>query len=174
MISRLAIAAVVLALAGCNQGDKAEIPPPAAFDPNAIAHFCGMAVGEHTGPKGQIWVGGELKPVWFTSVRGTLAFTFLPEEPKDVRAIYVSDMAKAPSWEQAVAGGWVDARQAFFVIGADVAGGMGETEVVPFSDQGVAASYAALHGGRVARFADIAAQDVLGYSVSSNTASTVR
>ena len=94
-----------------------------------------MNVLEHPGPKGQIILASRIEPVWFSSARDTFSFTMLPEEPKDIRAIYVSDMAKAPSWEQPGANNWVDAKQALFVVGSRIKGGMGADEAVPFSDR---------------------------------------
>ena len=94
-----------------------------------------MNVLEHTGPKGQIILASRKEPVWFSSARDAISFTMLPEEPKDIRAIYVSDMAKAPNWEKPGADNWVDAQQAFFVIGSRMQGGMGGDEAVPFSDK---------------------------------------
>ena len=68
--------------------------------------------------------------------RGTRSRSrMLPEEPKDIRAIYVSDMAKAPNWDKPGATNWVDAKQASFVIGSRMKGGMGGDEAVPFSDR---------------------------------------
>ena len=86
----------------------------------------------------------------------------LPEEPKDIRAIYVSDMARAPSWEQPGANNWVDAKQALFVIGSRVKGGMGADEAVPFSNREAADKFAAENGGRVMRFAEVPRDYVLG------------
>ena len=108
--------AVVL-LAGCNRdaGDVA-IPPPAALNSAAMGVFCGMNVLEHPGPKGQIITASRIDPFWFTSVRDTVAFTLMPDQPRDIRAIYVSDMGRAPSWDEPGATNWVDARKAFFVI----------------------------------------------------------
>ena len=71
----------------------------------------------------------------------------LPEEPKDIRAIYVSDMGRAPSWEKPGATNWVDAKQATFVIGSRMKGGMGADEAVPFSDKAAAEDFAE-NGGR--------------------------
>ena len=158
---RLVLAILVL-LAGCGQGHKADAPPPAPYDPEAIAHFCGMALGEHPGPKGQIWLDDQKQPLWFASVHDTLAFTFLPEEPKDIRAIYVTDMARAPSWRQAELGGWLDARKAFFVLGSGASGGMGAPEAVPFSEWAAAEAFAKQRGGRVVDFDGIVAGDILG------------
>jgi copper chaperone NosL len=89
----------IAGLAGCNE-EVAQAPPqPRELTPAAIGHYCGMNVPEHAGPKGQIILASRIDPIWFSSARDAIAFMMLPEEPKDVRAIYVSDMAKAPSWE---------------------------------------------------------------------------
>ena len=104
----------------------------------AIGHYCGMNVLEHSGPKGQIILASRKDPVWFSSARDAISFTLLPEEPKDIRAIYVSDMAKAPTWDKPGANNWVDAKQASFVIGSRKQGGMGGDEAVPFSDRSAA------------------------------------
>ena len=107
----------IVGLAGCNEEVAQAPPPPHELTPAAIGHYCGMNVLEHAGPKGQIILASRTDPIWFSSARDAIAFTMLPEEPKDIRAIYVSDMAKAPSWEDPGANNWVDARQALFVIG---------------------------------------------------------
>lgn len=167
MNARTVLVVAVLALCACDQGKKAEMPPPAPYDAQATAHFCGMTLGEHGGPKGQIWVDDQSKPYWFTSVHDTIAFTLLPEEPKDVRAIYVNDMAKAPSWAQAELGGWIDAKKAFFVVESGVKGGMGTPEEVPFSEQGAAEAFAREHGGRVVGFDGIPRDHILGGGVDS-------
>ena len=122
------------ALGACQR--EAEAPPaPFAMTEEAMGRYCGMNILEHAGPKGQISLAKYDEPVWFSSVRDAIAFTMLPEEPKDIRAIYVSDMAKAPTWDEPGADNWVDARQAFFVIGSSRKGGMGAAEAVPFSTE---------------------------------------
>ena len=121
----------------------------------AIGHYCGMNVLEHPGPKGQIFVASLMEPVWFSSARDTLAFTMLPEEPKDIQAIYVSDMGKAPSWDKPGADNWVEARRALFVIGSRIESGMGADEAVPFSDRTAAEKFAAENGGRIVGFDEV-------------------
>ena len=113
----------IVGLAGCNEEVAQAPPPPHELTPAAIGHYCGMNVLEHAGPKGQIILASRTDPIWFSSARDAIAFTMLPEEPKDIRAIYVSDIAKAPSWEDPGANNWVDARQALFVIGKQGAKG---------------------------------------------------
>jgi copper chaperone NosL len=153
---------VGLALAGCNEENIAELPPAHELTDSAIGNYCGMKLVEHSGPKSQIILASREEPVWFSSARDAFAFTMLPEEPKDIRAIYVSDMAKAPSWEKPGATNWVDARRAFFVIGSRLKGGMGADETVPFSDKGAAEKFTAENGGRVVLFADMPRDYVLG------------
>ena len=102
----LALLAVLFA-AGCGDDDAADAPPPVALTQDAIGHFCGMSLVEHPGPKGQILLRGNDKPVWFSSARDAIAFTYLGEEAKAIRAIYVSDMGRAESWKcRAPPTGW--------------------------------------------------------------------
>ena len=164
-MKRHAIALALLAavsLAGCGKKQAAELPPPREMTAEAIGHYCGMDLLEHPGPKGQIFAASLIEPVWFSSVRDAIAFTMLPDEPKDIQAIYVSDMAKAPSWEKPGAANWVEARKAVFVIGSRLKGGMGNDEAVPFSDRGAAEKFAADNGGRIVAFADVPRDYVLG------------
>jgi copper chaperone NosL len=93
----------------------------------------------------------------------------LPEEPKDISAIYVSDMAKAPDWDKPGTTNWVDARKAFFVIGSRRKGGMGADEAVPFSDKGAAEKFASENGGRVMAFADVPKDYVLGATTETTS-----
>ena len=151
---------IPVALAGCEK-EAAEIPPPHKMTADAIGHYCGMNLFEHPGPKGQIFAASLTEPVWFSSVRDTLAFTMLPDEPKDIQAIYVSDMGKASSWEKPGADNWVEARKAFFVIGSQAKGGMGGDEAVPFSDRGAAEKFVAENGGRIVSFDQVPRDYVL-------------
>jgi copper chaperone NosL len=168
----LATFAGALVLAGCNDQKTAEAPPPPhEMTASAIGHYCGMNVLEHTGPKGQIILASHKEPVWFSSARDAISFTMLPEEPKDIRAIYVSDMTKAPNWEQPGTKNWVDARQAVFVIGSRMKGGMGAEEAVPFSDRSTAEKFAADNGGRIVAFNEIPKEYVLG--ATADTTSSV-
>ncbi len=154
--------AAFMALAGCSVDGEALVPKPVALTETAIGHYCGMNVLEHPGPKGQVMLGRIPEPIWFSSARDVVAFTMLPEEPKDISAIYVSDMANAPSWEEPGAQNWVDARQAFYVIGSSLRGGMGAPETVPFSTQAAATEFAGRNGGQVVGFAEIPRDYVLG------------
>jgi copper chaperone NosL len=153
---------VALALGGCGQKEAARTPPPVAMTADAIGHYCGMNLLEHPGPKGQAIVKSLIEPVWFSTARDAIAFTMLPDEPRDIQAVYVSDMGKAPSWETPGADNWVEARKAFFVIGSSVKGGMGSEEAVPFSERAAAEKFVGNNGGRIVTFTDVPRDYVLG------------
>jgi copper chaperone NosL len=158
-------------LSGCNQdGASSVVPPPVVLSRDAMGVFCGMNLLEHPGPKGQIITASRLDPFWFTSVRDTVAFTLMPDQPRDIRAIYVSDMARAPSWEQPGATNWIDAHKAFFVIESRRQGGMGAAEAVPFGNRESADAFAAANGGKVVTFAEIPGAYVLGSDTAGDQA----
>ncbi|MGE5548684.1 MAG: nitrous oxide reductase accessory protein NosL [Solirubrobacterales bacterium] len=160
---RTALALVVLLMVGaCGDKGKAPPPPPAAMGSDAVGHYCGMTLADHPGPKGQIQVKSRKEPYWFSSARDTLAFTMLPEEPKDIAAIYVTAMDKAASWEQPGQAAWVDAHAASYVVGSDAKGGMGQNEVVPFTTPEAAEAFARQHGGQVYGFDRVPHDKVLG------------
>lgn len=165
----LAAIVAVLALAACDDKAAKAPPPPQALTAEAVGHYCGMTLLEHAGPKGQIILASRPEPVWFSSARDAFSFTMLPEEPKDIRAIYVSDMAKAANWDDPGASNWVDARQAFFVIGSRRKGGMGADETVPFSDRAAAERFAVENGGRLVAFDAVPRDYVLGRGDATGT-----
>jgi copper chaperone NosL len=101
--------------------------------------------------------------VWFSSVRDTFTFLQLPEEPKDIAAVYVSDMAKAPTWEKPGFDNWILAKEAFFVVDSDRQGSMGGAEAVPFSSEAAAQAFVREHEGRILGFDD-AAKSIAGAS----------
>jgi copper chaperone NosL len=150
-------------LAACDAEPEAAAPAaPVEVTADATGRYCGMLLADHEGPKGQIHLGGSDEPIWFSSVRDTIAFTRLPEEPKDIAAIYVNDMGVAQNWSQPEPGTWTEAREAWFVIESSQRGGMGAPEAVPFSDKSAAESFRIEHGGQIVRFDDIPQAYVLG------------
>jgi copper chaperone NosL len=160
----LIVIAFGLALAACSGSGEEETaaPPPAQVTADATGHYCGMLLAEHEGPKGQIHLKSGAEPVWFSSVRDTIAFMRLPEEPDDIAAIYVNDMSGEPDWSMASPGPWIDAREAWFVVGSARSGGMGAPEAVPFGTEPAARAFAAEHGGEVRRLDAVPTDYVLG------------
>jgi copper chaperone NosL len=160
---RLFAILLLLPLSAClDDGPGATAPAPQEISDVSVGQFCGMALSEHPGPKGQIFVRDEKKPFWFASVRDALAFTLLPEMPKNITAIYVSDMARVQDWAQPEPGTWIEARKALYVIGSSRKSGMDTDEAVPFGNAAAAEGFAATHGGRVVRYGDIPEAYILG------------
>ena len=158
-----AIGLAMLLAAGCDRAGPAGPPPVAAEVPDdATGHYCGMLLSTHEGPKGQIHLESREDPIWFSSVRDTIAFLRLPEEPRDVSAVYVNDMGLARNWAHPEAGTWVDAHDAWYVVESGMIGGMGAPEAVPFSTEPAAEAFRGEHGGRVVRLDDIPDDYVLG------------
>lgn len=162
---------VALAVAGCGEQPSAALPAPHTLTADAVGHYCGMDIMEHTGPKGQIILASQSTPIWFSSARDAFSYTMLDEEAKDVRAVYVSDMGKAPSWEKPGADNWIDARKALFVIESRKQGGMGAPETIPFSDRAAAERFVSENGGRVVAFAEVPHDYVLSSEPAAESAS---
>ena len=160
-LTNFAACLCVFLLAACGEPEVAEAPPPQEPTRAATGYYCRMTVVDHPGPKGQIHLRGAAQPLWFSSVRDTIAFTMLPEETKDIAAIYVNDMARAKTWKKPEADTWIAAAAAWYVIESSRRGGMGAAEAVPFGDQAEARSFAGEYGGRVVAFKDIPQQAIL-------------
>jgi copper chaperone NosL len=173
-MTRIALAAAVLALVvqGCGrEGAPRAVPAAVEVTAEATGRYCGMLLVDHEGPKGQVHLPGTQQTVWFSSVRDTLAFMRLPEEPRDIAAIYVNDMGRSRQWAQPDRGAWVDPRNAWFVIESDMRGGMGAPEAVPFSELAAAQAFQAAHQGRVVRLTEIPDAYVLGPTDMGGSAS---
>ena len=163
--------ALAVILAGCDDKPKTGALPSAhPLTADAIGSFCNMNVLEHPGPKGQILLSGWPEPVWFSSARDTFAYTMLPEAAKNIAAIYVSDMAKAESWDNPGSENWIEARQAVFVIESKMRSGMGAEEAVPFGDRSAAERFAAEHGGRIVGFTEVPQVYILGDGLADDPA----
>jgi len=143
---RLWLAALLLA--ACRE-DAARAPDPVTMTGEALGHFCLMQLDQHPGPKAQIHLAGLPDPIFFAQVRDALAYLKGPERDADIAVVYVSDMGAATSWDAPGIDNWTDAADAHFVVGADVTGGMGAPEIVPFSEAGAARAFAAREGGTV-------------------------
>jgi copper chaperone NosL len=150
-----------LVLAACKE-EVADIPDPVPMTAEVVGHYCQMNLLEHPGPKAQVHLDGlPGMPLFFSQVRDAVAYQRMPEQSHAITAIYVSDMARAPSWEDPGAENWVRADLAHFVVGAVVPGGMGAPELVPFGTAEAAATFAAEHGGQVLALSAIADATVL-------------
>lgn len=150
------VPACFLLLSACDNNQvAAPPPPPVELSSDAIGHYCSMVVAEHPGPKAQIFVSDVAVPRWFPSVRDMFAYTMLPEENQDIRAIYVSDTGASDNYATVADGAWVEAMNAHYVLGSKIAGGMGLPETIPFADAIDAAAFAQEYGGKVVSFDEV-------------------
>ncbi|WP_193141334.1 nitrous oxide reductase accessory protein NosL [Meridianimarinicoccus sp. MJW13] len=155
------ILALLLLLPACRE-EVAEAPPPVAMTEAALSHFCQMNVAEHGGPKGQVHLEGMPDPLFFAQVRDLVAYLKSPERDAPITAVYVSDMALAASWALPGENNWTDAKTAFFVVDAGVAGGMGAPEIVPFAARDGAEAFVAQYGGEIHSLEDIPDHAAIG------------
>ena len=167
------LAVTLLALSGIpGCGDDDEIvakPAPREPTREASGHYCGMILLDHSGPKAQVHLPDEPEPVWFSSVRDAIAFTMLPEEPRNYTAMYVNDMGVA-QWDEPEPGTWIDASGALYVIGSERMGGMGVPEAVPFATREAAERFATEHGGRIVALTDVPESYIFSYAEEDETA----
>lgn len=146
---------------GCGQPEgTAALPSPLEPTRESVGHICGMAILEHPGPKGHIFVAGEGAPLWFSSVRDAFTYYFLDGATRKLLAFYVNDMAQG-TWEKPAPGSWIQAEQALFVVESRRQGGMGGQELVPFRERTAAERFQKEHGGRILPFAEVTREMVL-------------
>ncbi len=165
----LLIPFALLAVTACKEEVAQDIAPlPLSSD--AIGHFCQMDLLEHDGPKAQAHLAGlPATPLFFSQVRDAVAYQRLPEQSHEILAIWVSDMgADHATWSAPGKTNWIRAKDAVFVVGAQVTGGMGAPEIVPFSDPQQALAFVDANGGRVMRLEDIPDDAVLAPVVLDN------
>lgn len=148
-------------LGACREDDAMIVPAAVGMTEDSLGHYCQMALTEHPGPKAQIHLKGIAEPLFFSQVRDALAYQRMPEQSNEIAAIYVSDMAVAPSWDDPGPSNWILADSVQFVVGSDAVGGMGADEIVPFSDMAAAQAYVAAHGGRIVGLDSISDAEVL-------------
>jgi len=144
-------------MAGCERSQEAvQDHSPQAVTVDDVGYYCNMIVAYHPGPKAQILLDKQDKAIWFSSVRDAVAFTVLPDEPKTIAAIYVTAMDQV-EWEhpENQMENWIPAKDAWYVIGSDQRGGMGQMEAVPFRVSASAEQFSQVHGGQVVAFSEI-------------------
>lgn len=146
-------------LVACNKQTTIEMPPAQKLTRDANGYYCLMTVVNHSGPKGQI-ILSDNKVLWFTSVRDTISFTLSPEEPKNIAAIYVNDMTDA-DWDNPGMDNWINAHNAWYVLGSNRSGGMGAPEAIPFLTKEKAELFAGKQGGTVYSFSSIPKKYIL-------------
>lgn len=146
----LALGSTML-LPGCSQGEAAAPLQAVAIDRNTADAVDGMLLLDYPGPKGQI-LYADGKPDFFCDTVGMFSMVLKPEQQRQVRAVFVQDMAQE-DWAKPV-GHWIDAKAAFYVAGSKARGAMGAT-LASFAREEDARAFAAKQGGQVLRFGQV-------------------
>lgn len=155
-MKKLNILLTMILLAACSQNSETTTapPPPQAITEHATGYYCTMNLAEHNGGKAQIFLHSQSdKPIWFSTVNQAFGFTRHPGEPKDVAAVYVTDMGQVQDWTKPNADhAWIDAKTAHYVIDSQFIGGMGAVDALPFADLAKAQDFVQKNGGRIVKF----------------------
>lgn len=142
----LLMLAVVLALAGCKAAD--QVAEPLEISSSTPCSLDGMVLADYPGPKAQIhYAQGE--PDFFCDTVEMFSIYLRPEQKRGITGVFVQDMGKA-DW-MTPKGNWIDARNAFYVVGSRREGSMGPT-IASFSSDLDAQKFAAEYGGKVLPF----------------------
>lgn len=130
--------------------------PVDPVEPDVRCPVCGMKVAKYNNWIAQIQVSGEAAAM-FDGVKDMLAYYFNPEKYGGS-----GDMAGAEIWvKDYYRLHWIDGRNAYYVIGSDVLGPMGD-EFVPFQHLDAAENFMKDHQGKsILGFDDITADQVV-------------
>ena len=130
-------------LGGSDKNAKAKKPEKIVVPEGAKCPVCGMLVGKNPNWAAMIEVqGGE--NLYFDGVKDMMKYYF--QKGKGFDKIFVTDYYKLYK---------IDAKSAFFVLGSNVLGPMGD-ELIPFESESAAKTFAKDHGGKnVLKFDEI-------------------
>lgn len=150
LITRITLPLIFVAvLAGCKQTSA-----PVVAQEITTATSCsldGMILADFSGPKAQIhYSTGETD--FFCDTVEMFSMYLQPEQKKHITAIYTQDMGKT-NWEKPK-NNWINAKEAFYVLGSKKTGSMGPT-LAAFSSQEDANKFAAEFGGGVLNFTQV-------------------
>jgi len=153
---------VFLLAAACDdETASASLPDAVTLTEDTAGYYCQMIILEHEGPKAQVHLEGYAAPLWFSQVRDGIAYLKSPEQSATILVLYVNDMGAAQSWAEPGASNWINAANAYFVVGSDATGGMGAPEIAPFGDTLKAEAFRIEHGGEIMRLSEISPETVL-------------
>ncbi|GAB3667786.1 nitrous oxide reductase accessory protein NosL [Halopiger thermotolerans] len=164
--------------AGClgsgSEETATEPAEPIALNDGQACDACGMTIGDHYGPAGQLFYADYPEdrdgPAWFDSVRELVAaHAGHVQRGRELRAAFVTDYSSVDYGlierdgttyisSHVRTEDFTDATAASFVADSGIEGAMGE-DIVPFSSADDAAAFADEHGGTVVSWDDLLSED---------------
>lgn len=153
----IALPLVFVTVTGCSEQSEQQkiVHQAVAIESADECHLCGMLISNFSGPKAELFRKGVTKADGdrvkkFCSTRDMFSFYLDPENKRNVTTILVHDMSKAP-WDAPNDGYFIDAHEAWFVVGSSRTGAMGKT-LASFSAKTDAEAFATEFGGSVIDF----------------------
>ncbi|OGV75441.1 MAG: nitrous oxide reductase accessory protein NosL [Methylotenera sp. RIFCSPLOWO2_02_FULL_45_14] len=141
--------AFVATLTACNKPSAPVMPQEITAGTSCTLD--GMTLADFPGPKAQIhYATGELD--YFCDTVEMFSIYLRPEQKKTITGIFTQDMGKT-DWEKPQSN-WIDAKQAFYVLGSKKTGSMGPT-LAAFSGLQDAETFAKKFEGKVLPFNEI-------------------
>ena len=165
MFRKILFSLLFVAIVGCSEQSEQQqiIHQAVAIESADECHLCGMLISNFSGPKAELFRKGitqadgeQVKK--FCSTRDMFSFYLDPENKRNVTTILVHDMSKAP-WDGPNDGYFIDARQAWYVVGSSKMGAMGKT-LASFSAKTDADAFATEFGGSVIDFSAVSYQSL--------------
>jgi nitrous oxide reductase accessory protein NosL len=140
---------LVLSVASLN---AAPVDPVDAKERCAV---CGMFVAKYQPWIAQLHAAGET-PAMFDGVKDMMAYYFKPGNYGGA-----GDMASAEVWvKDYYTQEWIDGRAAYYVVGSDVMGPMGD-ELIPFDAKDAAENFKKDHKGKQVMLFDEISMDMI-------------
>lgn len=150
LISALLVFAVFLTGCSSETDTVTEKPAPVHIESDDECHVCGMVIMQFPGPKGEVITEREQTVHKFCSTRDMFAWVLQPENVQRKHTLYVHDMSQT-EWDSPDDAALIDAREAFYVVGSERTGAMGQT-LASFSDESAAHDFMMEYGGEVVSY----------------------
>ena len=152
----ISIALLLILGVACTDQESAEqamVRQAIAIEQADECHLCGMIISNFPGPKGESYNKSSDTVSKFCSTRDLFSFILQPENKRQVKEIYVHDMSKTP-WQRPEYEYFINAREAWYVIGSEKKGAMGKT-LGSFAKKADAEVFIDEFGGKLYSFEDI-------------------
>ena len=148
---QLALLFIFLALTLCACSKPTAPVVPQAITAKTYCSLDSMVLSGFPGPKAQIhYATGS--PDFFGDTMEMFSIYLQPEQKKHITGIFTQDMGKT-DWENPK-DNWIDAKQAYYVLGSQKTGSMGPT-IASFSLLHDAENFTKQFGGKVLRFEQV-------------------
>lgn len=154
LTNALIVVALLLTSCSLEPEQQQKIYESIAIEASDECHLCGMLITRFDGPKGELYRKQRGDTVYkFCSTRDLFSYYLDPENKRNVTQILVHDMSKMP-WDATNDEYFIDAKQAWYVVGSQKKGAMGKT-LASFRERVDALVFTEKFGGKILSFSQI-------------------